>query len=249
MRFIELFAGIGGFRLGLEPLGWKCVWANEIDPYACKVYRKNFGDKELFEGDIRDVDPNDIPEFDMLTAGFPCQDISNAGKREGIKEGNRSGLWFEIVRIIRSRSPRWVFLENVAALTIRGLDIVLRDLSESGYDAEWDIISAASQQAPHRRQRIWIIAYPKSIRLYSNIFQKRISFKSNKEVWRQAPRIYLSDIGNTYPEIPQYLRVDNGLSEELDTINERIKCLGNSVVPQVVTHVGRRIQDYINDRS
>jgi len=163
MRFIELFAGIGGFRLGLEPLGWQCVWANEIDPYACNVYRKNFGDKELFEGDIKDVDPNDIPEFDMLTAGFPCQDISNAGKREGIKEGNRSGLWFEIVRIIRSRSPRWVFLENVAALTIRGLDIVLRDLSEGGYDAQWDCIPASAIGAPHQRDRIWLVAYPNSI--------------------------------------------------------------------------------------
>ena len=108
MRFIELFAGIGGFRLGLEPLGWKCVWANEIDPYACKVYRKNFGDKELFEGDIKDVNPKDIPEFDMLTAGFPCQDISSVGRKEGITKLNKSGLFYEIIRIASHCKPKWI---------------------------------------------------------------------------------------------------------------------------------------------
>lgn len=182
----------------------------------------------------------------MLTAGFPCQDISNAGKREGIKEGNRSGLWFEIVRIIRSRSPRWIFLENVAALTNRGLDIVLRDLSQSGYNAQWNIISAASIGAPQKRKRIWIIAYPRSGRWNEIKFQEGIHNKNNKEWSPNPPTVYLADIGRSYPEIPEHLRVGDGLPEGLDITKERIKSLGNAVVPQVVTHVGRCINEAID---
>lgn len=280
IKFIELFAGIGGFRLGLEPLGWKCVWANEIDPYACKVYRKNFGDKELYEGDIKDVDPKIIPEFDMLTAGFPCQDISNAGKREGIQEGNRSGLWFEIVRIIRSRSPRWVFLENVAALTNRGLDIVLRDLSESGYNAQWDCIPASAVGAPHRRDRVWIIAHNHSIRYFHGESKEQsaerrehalgdadTSTKKNHDTDNRSKRIQglfkkpiqrvkefswcqdtrgIEDYFNR-PDIPYPLFW--GKNDELPNWVDRIKCLGNSVVPAVVTHVGRCIQNAIEEES
>jgi len=308
LRFIELFAGIGGFRVGLEPLGWKSVWANEIDPYACKVYRKNFGDKELVEGDIREIDPMSIPEFDMLTGGFPCQDISQAGKREGITELNRSGLFYEIIRIVKARLPRWVFLENVSALLIqgRGMDTVLREFSACGYDVQWNIVSAASVGALHRRDRIWIVAYPNSngekrnkpkdrqgrgaietseipnsdsIRpIHSE--SKEQSTEGRFDAQRNISSI-CGEVSNTNGERlerqwesgenenereqfqifnasgserrnsdqwlvePDVGRVVNGIPSRMD----RLKCLGNAVVPQVVTHVGQQIQDYIENSS
>jgi DNA (cytosine-5)-methyltransferase 1 len=99
-----------------------------------------------------------VPPIDLLCGGFPCQDISLAGRGAGI-EGERSSLWFEFARLIRELEPRWIVVENVPALTSRGLDRVLRDLAESGYDAEWDCLPASAFGAPHRRDRIWIVAY------------------------------------------------------------------------------------------
>jgi DNA (cytosine-5)-methyltransferase 1 len=104
-----------------------------------------------------------VPPIDLLCGGFPCQDISLAGRGAGI-EGERSSLWFEFARLIRGLEPRWVVVENVPALTSRGLDRVLRDLAESGYDAEWDCLPASAFGAPHRRDRIWIVAYPNGTR-------------------------------------------------------------------------------------
>ncbi len=243
-----MFAGIGGFRLGLEPLGWQSVWANEIDPYACDIYRRNFGNKELAEGDIRNIDPNDIPEFDMLTGGFPCQDISSVGKREGITELNRSGLFYEIIRIASHCKPKWIYLENVSALLIRGrgMGIVQGELSKLGYNVEYDIIPASLIGAPQVRKRIWIIAYSKSLGLDSTIIQKEFDPKSISPFWGYVPNIFVDIVGNTYPEIPEYLRVDNGIPTGMDEIKQRIKCLGNAVVPQLVEFIGRQIQDAIN---
>jgi DNA (cytosine-5)-methyltransferase 1 len=109
-------------------------------------------------GDRPGLLPVSLPPIDLLCGGFPCQDISLAGRGAGI-EGERSSLWFEFARLIRELEPRWVVVENVPALTSRGLDRVLRDLAESGYDAEWDCLPASAFGAPHRRDRIWIVAY------------------------------------------------------------------------------------------
>ncbi len=161
MRFIELFAGIGGFRLGLERAGHTCVWANEIDPYACKVYRKNWPDGTLHEGDIRTIDPAGLPDYDLLVGGFPCQPVSLAGRRKAQEDAR--WLWPEIFRIVRATRPERILLENVPGLLSAGLGDVLRDLASVGYDAEWDCVSAAAVGAPHLRYRIFIVAYPQGV--------------------------------------------------------------------------------------
>jgi DNA (cytosine-5)-methyltransferase 1 len=155
----SLFAGIGGFDLGFERAGFKTVWQVEIDPYCQKVLAKNFPEAERF-GDVRECGSHNLKPVDVICGGFPCQDISNAGKRAGI-EGERSGLWGEYARIISELRPKFVLVENVAALLGRGMGRVLGDLAEIGYDGEWEIISAADVGAPHLRERVWIMAYPK----------------------------------------------------------------------------------------
>lgn len=159
MRFVSFFAGMGGLDLGLERSGHTCVGQVEIDPYCLKVLAKHWPAVPKW-GDIRELKPEEIPESDLWTAGFPCQDISNAGKRAGIK-GQRSGLYFDLMRLAAEVRPRYILLENVAALINRGLDTVLGTLAESGYDAEWACVPAAAVGAPHIRDRVFILAYPK----------------------------------------------------------------------------------------
>lgn len=158
MKFGSLFSGIGGFDLGLEMAGMECVWQVEIDDYCRQVLEKHWPDVKRY-ADIRDIAT--IEPVNLICGGFPCQDISHAGKRAGI-DGERSGLWSEMARVIRLVRPRYVVVENVAALLHRGMERVLGDLAASGYDAEWDVIPASAVGAPHRRERVWIIAYPNS---------------------------------------------------------------------------------------
>ena len=115
MRVCSLFSGIGGIDLGFKQAGFEIVWANECDKYAAKTYRKNFGDKNLVEGDITKIDDKTIPDFEVLVAGFPCQSFSVAGKQKGFKD-NRGNLFYEIVRIVDAKKPKIIFLENVANL-------------------------------------------------------------------------------------------------------------------------------------
>jgi DNA (cytosine-5)-methyltransferase 1 len=178
----SLFAGIGGFDLGFERAGFKTAWQVEIDPYCQKVLAKNFPEAERF-GDIRECGSHNLKPVDVICGGFPCQDISNAGKRAGI-EGERSGLWTEMHRIIRELRPRYVLVENVAALLGRGMGVVLGDLAEIGYDAEWRIISAADMGASHLRERVWILAYP--IR-FGHIRPVALSFSSANQEWNNSP--------------------------------------------------------------
>ena len=158
MNVLDLFSGIGGFSLGLERAGFKTVAFCEIESYCRAVLRKHWPDVPIFE-DVRTLHTADVGAIDLICGGFPCQDISNAGKRAGI-EGSRSGLWSEFARLIGEIRPRYVIVENVAALLGRGMGRVLGDLAEIGYDTEWEIISAADVGALHRRERVWIVAYP-----------------------------------------------------------------------------------------
>jgi len=157
LTFGELFAGIGGFSLGLERAGMKCQWQVEIDPYATQVLKKHWPEVPKHD-DVRTFPPQGDHAVDVICGGFPCQDISVAGKGAGLA-GARSGLWREFARIIGELRPRYVIVENVAALLTRGMGTVLSDLSALGYDAEWHIISAAAVGAPHRRERVWIVAW------------------------------------------------------------------------------------------
>lgn len=161
MKAIDLFSGIGGFALGFERAGIETALFCEIDQDAQKVLRKNFPSVPIFP-DIKKIAFSESNS--IICGGFPCQDISVAGKQKGFKDehGNetRSGLWNEYKRVISEVRPRWVVIENVRNLLNSGLAIVLKDLHDLGYNAEWEIISAHSVGACHRRERIWIVAYP-----------------------------------------------------------------------------------------
>tara|TARA_R100000664_G_C2750524_1_gene137850 strand:+ start:615 stop:1517 length:903 start_codon:yes stop_codon:yes gene_type:complete len=156
----SLFSGIGGFELGLERAipGSKTIWQVEQDAFCQKVLQKHWPDAKIYD-DVVGVGAHNLEPVDVLCGGFPCQGISNAGKKEGL-EDERSGLWWEMLRVISELQPRVVVLENVAALFIRGIPEVLGSLAENGYDAEWTIVSAAECGAPHRRDRVFIVAYP-----------------------------------------------------------------------------------------
>ena len=164
MRVLDLFSGIGGFSLGLERAGMKTVAFCEIEEYPRRVLAKHWPDVPIYD-DVRtltaDTLRRDGVAVDVICGGFPCTDISLAGKGAGI-DGEQSGLWKEYARIIGDLRPRFVVVENVAALLARGLGTVLADLAAVGYDAEWDCIPASAVGAPHRRDRIWLVAYPNS---------------------------------------------------------------------------------------
>jgi DNA (cytosine-5)-methyltransferase 1 len=161
MKIGSLFAGIGGFDLAARWVGWDTAWFSEIDPYASAVLQKHWPGVPN-HGDITKIKGSDVAPVDVLCGGFPCQDISLAGKGAGIT-GARSGLWSEYARLIGELRPRYVVAENVPALRSRGLDQVLGSLAALGYDAEWHCIPAAAVGAPHRRDRIWIVAYPNAV--------------------------------------------------------------------------------------
>ena len=162
MKMLDLFSGIGGFSLAAS---W--VWGDdleiagfcEIDEYCEKVLNKNFPGVPVYK-DITQLDGKQFKNIDLITGGFPCQDISVAGRGAGLEEGTRSGLWFDMLRIISEVRPRYALIENVPMLTVRGGTRVIADLTEIGYDASWDIISAQDRGALHKRARIWIVAYP-----------------------------------------------------------------------------------------
>lgn len=162
MRVLDLFSGIGGFSLGLERAGMTTVAFCEIEPYCRAVLKKHWPEVPCYD-DVRSLTYGRLAAdgicVDVICGGFPCQDISVAGKGAGI-EGERSGLWGEYSRLIGELRPRYAIVENVAALLGRGMGIVLADLASLGYDAEWHCIPASAVGAPHRRDRVWLVAYP-----------------------------------------------------------------------------------------
>jgi DNA (cytosine-5)-methyltransferase 1 len=166
MKVLDLFAGIGGFSLGLERAGFESVAFCEIEPYCQKVLASHWPEVPIYD-DVRQLTADrlflDGIRPDVITGGFPCQDISNAGQQAGI-DGERSGLWSEVARLIDELQPRYAIMENVTALISgdsgRWLGRVLGDLAEIGYDAEWHCIPASAIGANHHRDRVWIMAYP-----------------------------------------------------------------------------------------
>lgn len=166
MNVGSLFAGIGGFDLGLQRAGMRVDWQVELDPHCRAVLARHFPEAERFE-DVRAVGAASLAPVDLICGGFPCQDLSAAGKGAGLA-GARSGLWAEYARIVCELRPRYVVVENVPALlTGKGkrwdrapVGRVLGDLAEAGYDAEWACLSAREFGAPHLRKRVWIVAYP-----------------------------------------------------------------------------------------
>ena len=173
MKILDTFAGIGGFSYAAEKLigGFETTQFIEIDPFCQKVLKKHWPHVPIHD-DIRTFTAKPF-QYQVICGGFPCQDISVAGLQKGITEETRSGLFFELMRVIRMVRPQYVVLENVAAILNRGLDIVLRELSEAGYDAEWSVIPASSVGACHKRSRWWLVAYPNSFRCGGGSSERR----------------------------------------------------------------------------
>ena len=160
MTFIDLFAGLGGFRIALESLGARCVYSNEWDIPVQKVYASNFGD--IPEGDITQVDEKNIPDHDILCAGFPCQAFSISGKQRGF-EDSRGTLFFDVARIVREKQPKIVFMENVKNFAIHDhgqtLEVVKRTMEELGYTFYQKVLNAVDYGIPQKRERIYMICF------------------------------------------------------------------------------------------
>lgn len=244
MTFGSLFAGIGGFDLGLERAGMECRWQVEIDPYCQRVLAKHWPNVRRHD-DVRTFPPAGDWGVDLICGGFPCQDISYANhKGKGI-EGERSGLWSEYIRIVRKIRPQFVCAENVSAITFRGLDRVLWDFARSGFDAEWQTLPAQAFGAPHGRDRVFIVANRTSKRRKANEVFNRRPFETAGE--KQAARLRLwPGKCERSPALPDRIRwrpnselcrVADGVPDELD----RYRGLGNAVVPQISEFIGRRI--------
>lgn len=232
MTFGSLFAGIGGFDLGLERAGMECRWQVEIDPFCRKVLARHWPDVTRYE-DVRDVGFEELWPVDLVCGGFPCQDISSSGAKTGI-EGERSGLWTEYARIVRELRPRYVVVENVADIVHRGMGDVLGTLAALRYDATWDVLPACAFGSPQRRERMFIVAHARrggregrEERYGEGAFALERDHHDGlaldqRRAWDAASRIS---------------RVDDGVPDRVD----RLRALGNAVVPQVAEWIGRAI--------
>lgn len=253
---LSLFSGIGGIDLGLINTGkFKIVAHSEIDEYSSQVLKKNFPDTPNI-GDITKVNFSDFIEehgnVDVIAGGFPCQSVS-IGNKNYTSVGqavDKSGLWREFARAIKELKPNYVIIENVKGLTRRGLDTVLTDLADLGYDAVWSCVPAAGIGARHIRWRLFILAYSNSERF--------------QEQWRNSPAytqqptlerggailhalgISIADRAAAYSDLwkaePSVGRMADGISKRVD----RLRCLGNAVVPQVAEAIGMALATHEN---
>jgi DNA (cytosine-5)-methyltransferase 1 len=292
LTFGSLFAGIGGFDLGLERAGMKCLWQVENNEYCNRVLEKHWPEVRRY-GDIKAIREGELGYVDVICGGFPCQDISKAGRQAGLK-GEKSSLWFEMLRVIRMVKPKYAIVENVPALSYIGLDTVLAGLASCGYNAEWNCIPACAVGAHHRRDRLFIIAYTDDRRAQCEIQAGRNAFKScsmdvayspgirrgemperqpdargtdrtaqdiqerqkanmahsdsarlqarffGADKARTLERCCLRNQGSQWKAEPDVGRVVAGLPFRVD----RLKCIGNSVVPQVAEFIGKIIVDF-----
>ena len=241
MNYLDLFSGIGGFALAAKRT-WKenlnIMGFCEIEPYAQKVLNKNFPTVPIYK-DIKELNGSKFKNIDLITGGFPCQDISIAGYGVGI-EGERSGLWSEMLRVISEVRPRFALIENVSAITFRGGTRVVTDLAQIGYDTEWQTISAAYVGALHRRNRMWFVSYPSDSRSeYSKHGEGQQDTKQAEMVCERKRSIF-GDKGEFREEIcsTEFIRKSNGIPNRMD----RIKGLGNAIVPQVAEIIMERIK-------
>ena len=241
MKFISLFTGIGGLDLGLERAGMECVAQVEINEFALKVLQKHWSNVPKFK-DVRDVGKHNLPPADLICGGFPCQDVSLAGKQAGL-EGKRSTLWSEFHRIVCEVQPRWVIIENVPGLFTsnsgRFFTKILRDLSTSGYHAEWRTLSAFGVGANHIRERVFIVSYSESVKsrlTHQQQGRENLGAGSGKVSWNTGLQREVSK-SEWWSVEPAVGRVAHGVSDRLD----RLTALGNAVVPQVAEFVGMQV--------
>jgi DNA (cytosine-5)-methyltransferase 1 len=234
MNELALFAGAGGGILGGKLLGWRTVCAVEWEPYPASVLVARQNEKVLPSFPIWD----DVQTFDgkswrgivdVVSGGFPCQDISSAGRGAGI-EGQRSSMWKHMARIIGEVGPTYAFIENSSMLTKRGLGTVLKDLAQMGYNAEWGVFSASSVGANHERQRIWIVAYSNLSQRKGGSLPSRVHSENtnacNSCWWKNSSGIY---------------RMDDGVAARMD----RLKAIGNGQVPAVAANAWSKLVNRI----
>jgi len=252
LTVLDLFSGIGGFSLGLERTGgFKTIQFCEVDEQCQRVLSKHWEHTPI-HGDVTTMVG---APADVICGGFPCQDISVAGKGAGVKEGSRSGLWSEFHRLIKEIKPKYAIIENVANLRNNGLERVLKDLWEIGYDAEWHIIPASSVGAPHKRERIWIIAYPQRERQQPPQYEvlgvwdtkrcKEMLFAWNGAEKFTSENVEVRDSGGGRPtQVKSSVRrVNDGVQRRLD--RDRLKQIGNSIMPQIAEVIGHSILQHV----
>jgi len=268
----SLFSGIGGLDLGLERAGHRVIWHSEIDNYACRVLKKHWPHVPNI-GDVKQVNWSEVPNVDIIAGGYPCQPFSQAGKRKG-KEDPRH-LWPYVLDAIRAIRPRYALMENVRGHLTLGFGDVLADLASCGYSAEWQIIPASSVGAPHRRDRLFFVAYPDGERshrteidadetgkpslsntpgcgetvAYSSGGDERISesygveevFGETAESGERGSDCRAGE--HRWETEPDVGRVAHGVPARVD----RLRGLGNAVVPQVAEFVGRMIAEHADN--
>jgi DNA (cytosine-5)-methyltransferase 1 len=241
MNVLDLFSGIGGFSLGLERAGMRTVAFCEIDPWCRSLLAQRWPDAKIYS-DIRELSAQHISAdgigVDLICGGFPCQDISIAGRGAGI-DGARSGLWKEYARLIGELRPGFAIVENVPALLDRGIGVVLGDLAEIGYDAEWEVLGVDAIGATQHRERVWILAYPNDTRLEGPIWAGQPH--TPREEWAASCGEPLRSASGLWPPGPNQVndipRMVDGPADRA----HRLKALGNAVAPQIPELIGRAI--------
>ncbi len=286
VKTVELFAGIGGFRLGLERAktskqecfkitsfvrcngnsadinnrsgdnAFRIVWANEWDKYAAQTYRKNFGEKELYEGDITKVDADNIPDCDLIVGGFPCQSHSLAGKRKGFSD-ERGKVFHEIIRIAQAKRPKMLFLENVKGLLSseqgKAFGIVLEELGNIGYWCEWQVINSKYHGVPQNRERVFIIGHLRGAgtrQVFPIGESISITSMQSKRQCREGQGLQMG----SKTGIAQQQRIRRLTPVECERLQgfpdgwtagisdtQRYKCLGNAVTVNVIQAIGEHI--------
>ena len=248
----SLFSGAGGLELGLEMAGgFQVKWQCEINPYSQAVLRKHWPHVPKWD-DVKTFPPDPVEDWavDMVCGGFPCVDITNAqtalSKHKKVLkglDGEHSGLWTELLRVVRLLEPRLILLENSSALVIRGLDRVLGELCEGGYDAEWQVISAAQcVGAPHLRKRLFLVAWrdiPHTV--CEGLEGTERGVLAEPDNWRHHADSGRSTWWHTTPAIRT---VADGVSDRLAGRRDTLSAVGNAVVPPVAEFIGRRIMEF-----
>lgn len=270
LKVLDLFSGIGGFSLGLDRAGFETVAFCEIAPFCRQVLAKHWPNVRQYE-DVRELTAERLAadgiRVDVICGGFPCQDVSLAGKRGGL-EAERSGLWAEYDRLIGELGPRYIIVENTPGLLSLGMGRVLGDLAARRYDAQWDSIPANRVGAPHERDRVWIVAYPNEERLQERMHVAGAGREAQpaKQARRAADRVPASAkpsytdarqqplgrtagrMGRLFQPVPWHRawpitsepvleRGADGIPYRLD----RVGSLGNAVIPQIPEMIGRAI--------
>jgi len=238
----SLFSGIGLLDYGLEQSGMKTLWQVEYDDWCRERLAENFPHTEKYK-DVREVGKHNLEPVKLICGGFPCQDLSVANTNGKGLNGERSGLWFEMFRVLCELRPKYALIENVPNLLNRGLDRILSDLASVGYDAEWQTLRASAFGLPQTRKRLFIVAYAVANRPaqqnVKNTF-RQLGEVNQKRFENKTP-VNFTEIGMRFVSIPKHLRLGDGRTFEFSEIERAVKGFGNGVVIPCAEWIGRQI--------